>query len=39
MFKRIIKMYPSLNEITDIALRRWLESKFDFSYYDSDEDE
>jgi hypothetical protein len=39
MFKRMIKIYPSLNEITDIALRRWLESKFKFIYYDSDEDE
>ena len=39
MFKRIIKMYPSQNESTDIAFRRWLEGKFDFSYNDSDEDE
>jgi hypothetical protein len=39
MFKRIIGMYPSLNESTDIAFRRWLESKFDFDYYDSDRDE
>ena len=39
MFKRIIGMYPSLNEFTDIAFRRWLESKFEFSYYDSDRDE
>ena len=39
MFKRIIGMYPSLNEFTDIAFRRWLESKFEFSYYNSDRDE
>ena len=39
MFKRIIGMYPPLNESTDIAFRRWLESKFKFSYYDSDRDE
>ena len=39
MFKRIIGMYPSLNEFTDLAFRRWLESKFEFSYYDADEDE